>query len=353
KDWNENNVLCFEAGDLDRDDRWKDCCSSVSEICVIPNDKSDKLRLPADSSKLFYGLNSLTKIDTAWFDTSQVTDMSSMFAGCTSLKSLDLSRFETGKVHLMNSMFSGCTELETLDLSRFDTSKISSENCMDMFSGCSSLHTINLSKDFFKGTVTNSCPYTQQTKWTQLKNYHNVKSWPEMAQVWNGEDAGWWSLQGDVSYIAFNSNGGRDMAPLRDVTGSTIDLTQFIPSKTGYDFSGWFLDPECTEKADDLCVLNSDRILYAGWQLQNRTLTFDTGRGTKFNPLTVTYGSSVDLRYFFPVQSNFNFTGWFLDPECTTKADNRITLDSDTTVYAGWKPGAFFEPPDWIEYFKD
>ena len=99
------NVLVFEAGELNRDDSWKNFSSCIREIRVVPNEKFDKLILPEDSTKLFSGLCSLTYIDSSRFDTSRVTGMNSMFADCCSLESLDLSGFDTRNVSVFREMF--------------------------------------------------------------------------------------------------------------------------------------------------------------------------------------------------------------------------------------------------------
>lgn len=67
---------------------------------------------------MFYGCSSLASLDLSSFDTSSVTDMHDMFYGCSSLASLDLSSFDTSKVGYgkMVNMFSGCEWLRTITL---------------------------------------------------------------------------------------------------------------------------------------------------------------------------------------------------------------------------------------------
>ncbi|MCF0260893.1 MAG: BspA family leucine-rich repeat surface protein, partial [Erysipelotrichaceae bacterium] len=91
-------VLHFEAGKLNREDNWKAFQGGIREIRVIPNEKYDKLILPADSKLLFSCLSSLTEIDISRLDASSVENMDVMFGSCTSLKNLDLSTFDTSNV---------------------------------------------------------------------------------------------------------------------------------------------------------------------------------------------------------------------------------------------------------------
>ena len=475
-DWfiDQDNTLYVEAGPLTGSADWADYSDRIRKIRVIPNEHCRNLILPEDSDHLFYNFSSLTDIDSACFDTSNVSSMSKMFAGCSSLQHLDLSSFETGNVRTMADMFSGCTNLADLNLSSFDTSAVRSlwgmfkncsslksldlsgfvtssvtdmaelfygcsslkdvnlssfdtsavwtfrgmfagcsslqfldllnfntENCSNMDSmfedclslkdvvlisfqtpfvssfrrmfagchklthldlsgfdtvnvtgsqgiemlyGCTSLRKVRISNDFFNGNMTYSCPFTQQTKWIQDTNPRIVKTWTEMIQTSDEGNAGCWNLVHHSSLLAFDTNGGTEIIPLPASTGSRIDLTSYIPDKTGYTFTGWYYDPECTEKTGDLLTLNSDITLYAGWQIQNRTLTFDTNGGIEMSPFTCKFGSTVDTWKFFPDRFGYAFTGWYYDPECTDKVDDQIALYSNTTLYAGWDEGPF-----WLE----
>ena len=38
-----------------------------------------------------------------------------------------------------------------------------------------------------------------------------------------------------------------------------------------------------------------------------------------------------------PIKQGYTFTGWYLDPECTTPAAETMQLSADVTVYAGWE----------------
>ena len=90
-----------------------------------------------------YECSSLESIIFSSFDTFKVNNMSYMFFDCKSLKSLDLSSFNTSNVNDMMGMFCGCTSLKSLDLSSFDTSKVTNMNFM--FVGCASLNSLDLS----------------------------------------------------------------------------------------------------------------------------------------------------------------------------------------------------------------
>ena len=60
---------------------------------------------------MFFGCESLKKLDLSKFNTSNVTNMSFMFYECSSLKELiNISNFDTTNVSNMHAMFSCCSE---------------------------------------------------------------------------------------------------------------------------------------------------------------------------------------------------------------------------------------------------
>ena len=67
------------------------------------------------------------------------------------------------------------------------------------------------------------------------------------------------------------------------------------------------------------------------------TLTFDTMGGAYLDPVTAAYENQVDISGKTPQRSGYEFTGWYLDSACKKAAGTKVTLDSDKTLYAGWK----------------
>lgn len=66
------------------------------------------------------------------------------------------------------------------------------------------------------------------------------------------------------------------------------------------------------------------------------TLTFDTGGGETIEKVTQEEGTSVDLSKYVPSRSGYEFGGWYLDKELSTKV-NSVVLDSNKVVYAAWE----------------
>ena len=65
--------------------------------------------------------------------------------------------------------------------------------------------------------------------------------------------------------ITFDSKGGTDVAPQNQMYGELLEVPE-NPTREGYEFLGWYLDPACEEAwQQDTNMIESDLTLYAGW----------------------------------------------------------------------------------------
>ena len=314
-------------------------CSGLKDLDLSNIDTSHV----SNFSSMFTNCSSLESVDVSNFDTSKARTMLNMFAGCTALQSLDLSSFDTSHVKNMVSMFADCRNLETLNLSSFDTSGVWYCGSRLMFSRCDSLRQINLSTSFFKGDLIDCCLFTDLTPLVKLGDRSICKYWSDVKKEWKEEDNGWWGCPAGCTFLSFDANGGTEVPPLCESKGNTVNLALYSSSKSHYNFTGWFLDRECTQKAGLRYILNGPTTLYAGWKLQDRSLIFMTNGGLEMSPVVRSYGSTVEIKRYTPLRKGYIFTGWYSDPDCTKKAEDQITLNSDTTVYAGWQ-----RDPSWL-----
>jgi uncharacterized repeat protein (TIGR02543 family) len=70
---------------------------------------------------------------------------------------------------------------------------------------------------------------------------------------------------GSVSYtLAFETNGGSAVDKLSKISGTTVDLSGYMPTRDGYDFAGWYSDVALTEKITSV-TLKKNTTVYAGW----------------------------------------------------------------------------------------
>lgn len=65
--------------------------------------------------------------------------------------------------------------------------------------------------------------------------------------------------------ITFDSKGGTDVAPQNQMYGELLEVPE-NPTREGYEFSGWYLEPSCDELwEEDTDIIECDLTLYAGW----------------------------------------------------------------------------------------
>ena len=75
------------------------------------------------------------------------------------------------------------------------------------------------------------------------------------------------------------------------------------------------------------------------------SLTFDTNGGTAVSTVRSMQWSTIDLSSYTSEKEGYVFTGWYLDAECTKPCD-KVTMDRNITVYAGWEKIAEFPYTD-------
>ncbi len=65
--------------------------------------------------------------------------------------------------------------------------------------------------------------------------------------------------------LNFETNGGSQIDSITRVSGSIIDLDEFVPTKKGYNFKGWYTDEKLTTKAETQFPLTQTMTVYAKW----------------------------------------------------------------------------------------
>lgn len=149
--------------------------------------------------------------------------------------------------------------------------------------------------------------------------------------------------------VSFNSNGGTEVAPLKDILhGSQIDVPE-TPQKAGYRFIGWYKDRNFAE--DSLYrfgaqAIESNLTLYAKWEPITYKANFYIEKGNLYQTQTVAYNAAPTLPEE-PTKVGHTFKGWFSDAECTQVFDFSAILTADCNIYAKWSPNTYtvtFEP---------
>jgi len=134
--------------------------------------------------------------------------------------------------------------------------------------------------------------------------------------------------------ISFETNDGNIIDPItQDYNTSVTAPTE--PIKTGYTFAGWFSDVELLTPYEFNLMPAEDIILYAKWNINQYTISFETDGGSVVEDITQDYNSAV-TEPTDPTKGGFTFDGWFSDIELTTPYEFDLMPAEDITLYAKW-----------------
>ncbi len=135
-------------------------------------------------------------------------------------------------------------------------------------------------------------------------------------------------------------------APADNTANPTMYITQTgkiffnSPNRNGAEFTGWYTDPELTQKIDSINTAEhlGDLTLYAGWKLTEYSITYQNAEPGQ-NPTSYTVADSFTLKP--AVKDGYTFTGWFKDSACTEQVDTVGQGNTGNLVfYAGFKENA-------------
>lgn len=105
--------------------------------------------------------------------------------------------------------------------------------------------------------------------------------------------------------------------------------------KDNYYFAGWYTDAACTQKYNFNSKVTKDLTLYAGWK-PYVTVTFHTNGGSVVKAQSIVQGTKLS-KPAEPTKEDYVFTGWYTDAACTRLYDFNQTVNTNVTLYAGWK----------------
>ena len=147
--------------------------------------------------------------------------------------------------------------------------------------------------------------------------------------------------KGNTYKVTFDANGGTVNTNSKNVTfGYTYgDLP--TPSKTGYDFVGWYTDPTDGNSIQNNSKVDiaSDHTLYARWTAKQLTVKFDANGGycgttSKYVYYDSTYGTLPTAS-----RGGYEFLGWFTSKTGGSKvvSTTKCQFTSQKTLYAHWR----------------
>lgn len=144
--------------------------------------------------------------------------------------------------------------------------------------------------------------------------------------------------------VRLNANGGRVSPASKVVTCNSSYSNTYgslpTPTRTGYDFDGWYTQETGGTKVTANTSVGTDppATLYAHWKGKTYTVTFNANGGTVSTTSdTVTYGK----KYYSlpsPTRKGYKFDGWYTKKDGGTKveSDTTVTTAKDHILYAHW-----------------
>lgn len=170
-----------------------------------------------------------------------------------------------------------------------------------------------IANEFYLG-ITAATGGSQMNLWLQELNYRNTYL--------------------ETYTLQFDSQGG---SSVDDLTASfNSDITLPAPTMVGYTFSGWYLDSGLTQSFNPSKMPGLNNLittLYAKWQINAYTLSFNSNGGSAVSDLTANYQSSIELPN--PTRLGYRFDGW---TENATSVNFTSMPLGNRTLTATWTP---------------
>ncbi len=290
------------------------CFTSLFCDCVAltsaPDLPSTKLSFYCYES-MFYGCSNLTQIPDLPATELAESCYSYMFGDCTSLTTLPELNVSTLVSGCWCGMFYGCISIEISSVATAEYSVDWSISCTNSYND--DIHPWN--NDMFAKT---GGPFTDN---------------PEINTTYYIRDCSKTSCT-----LSFETNGGDSLTSITANYNQYIDLSEYIPTRNGYTFVGWYEDADLDTEVT-IYQIKSDSTVYAGWaeEMPDRILTFNLRGHGETTSISVAYNETVNLSQYVPTNECYEFTGWYTDLDTSGTPITSITMVSHTTIYAGWK----------------
>lgn len=136
--------------------------------------------------------------------------------------------------------------------------------------------------------------------------------------------------------VSFDAN-GHGTAPTSTTVrpGNTVADPGAL-SATGYAFSGWFTAASGGTEVTFPYTATANVTLYAQWDVNEYTVTFEPGNGDSATTQTVEYNETATAP-FAPTRVGHSFNGWFTAASGGTEVTFPYTVTEDVTFYAQWE----------------
>jgi uncharacterized repeat protein (TIGR02543 family) len=137
--------------------------------------------------------------------------------------------------------------------------------------------------------------------------------------------------------MSFNTQGG---SIIDDITQDyQTEINVLDPIKEGYTFMGWYEDSEFIVSYDIELMPSRDLILYAKWEINQYTMSFDTQGGSNITTIKADFETKLYIED--PIKEGYTFMGWYEDSDFTISYRIDLMPSRSLTLYAKWQPNLY------------
>ncbi|WP_025116895.1 InlB B-repeat-containing protein [Lysinibacillus fusiformis] len=145
-----------------------------------------------------------------------------------------------------------------------------------------------------------------------------------------------WNVQ--MYIVSFDVDGGSAVANQSLAHNEKASVPTPAPTKAGYTFEGWYKDAGYTETYDFTSIITENTTIYAKWNAQTYTVSFNTNGGNLVSDQSVAHGEKASEPTPAPTKVGYTFGGWYKDAGNTEIYDFNSVITEATTIYAKWEP---------------
>ncbi|MFD4493256.1 InlB B-repeat-containing protein, partial [Lysinibacillus fusiformis] len=136
--------------------------------------------------------------------------------------------------------------------------------------------------------------------------------------------------------VSFETDGGSAVPSQSVINGGMATMPQVEPTKAGYTFEGWYTDAGYTQTYDFNSVITEATTIYAKWNAQMHTVSFEVDGGSAVSNQSVAHGGKAMMPEIEPTKAGYTFGGWYTDAGRTQAYDFTSVITKATTIYAKW-----------------
>lgn len=193
--------------------------------------------------------------------------------------------------------------------------------------------------------ITYVCKYATRTK-TIKTVYTSWSDWQSAASSANNrevESITLYQYQPKTYSVSYRSVAGTGLPSAQTkIHGEGLHLSEQKPQRDGYAFVGWATsaDGGVAYKAGQQYTGNNDLTLYAVWEADTYTVSYDANGGTGAPPAqTKKHDSSLRISAQVPTKIDCVFLGWSTTPNGNVAfaPDSVCNLNQNVTLYALWQ----------------